>query len=311
MRSVAEGTTDPRPSISVVIASFSGEERLLRCLESLAPQAEFAEVVVASSLDAATLGRIAARNPRIRFVQAPRRADVFALRTLGIHGTRGAFVALTEDHVTVSPRWVEALLEAHRAGHGIVGGPVDNGLRDRAYDWALYFCEYGIHMPPSPEGPVGILSGINVGYDRELLMRCREAWSREFRENEVHHALYELAGLGFHLAPDAWVESHLGMTFRHAMSHLFAGGRQYARYRKARSAPAVRVLWVAASPLVPLVLFARIVRRVASRQPARLCDLLRGLPYLSCLLASWSLGEGVGYAWNGARPPQTESATRG
>ena len=293
-------TDEDRPAVSVVVAAWSGEGPVSRCLDSLEPQRGGAEVIVALNSDAEVVRRLEERYPAVRFVQGSPGASVFELRTLGVTHARGRLIALTEDHTAVGPRWVDALCAGHRQGHGIVGGPVDNGLVRRAYDWALYFCEYGLYMPPMPEGQVSLLSGINVAYDRRLLMSCLPVWQRTLQENEVHDAL-RASGQSLHLVPDAWVASHLPFTLGQAMKHLFAGGRHFARYRVSRSSWWGRLFWVAASPAVPVVLTLRIAGRVASRQPARLWHLLRGLGYFVLLLGAWSAGEASGYL-GGRRP---------
>jgi hypothetical protein len=51
--------------VSVVVASFSGEAALGRCLESLEPQAAAAEVVVATDAGAGAVGRLRERFPAL------------------------------------------------------------------------------------------------------------------------------------------------------------------------------------------------------------------------------------------------------
>ncbi|MEE8525494.1 MAG: hypothetical protein V3T72_16275 [Thermoanaerobaculia bacterium] len=285
-----------RPNVSVVVASFSGEQALDCCLESLEsqPQAvaigETVELIVATCIESTALSRLQKRHPEVVFIAVPPPTDVFELRSVGVARARGQLVALTEDHVTVSRRWLEALRAAHGAGRGVAGGPVDHG----GGGWALFFCEYGLYMPPVGEGPVPTLSGVNAGYDRELLMGCRSTWEHGFHENEVHDAL-RAAGHELYLVPEASIESHLEMSFSAAARHLFSGGRQFAGYQESRSPRRVAIFRALASPAVPMVLLWRIFRRVARRRPRRLGRLLRVLPALVGLLSAWSAGEACGY----------------
>lgn len=282
-------------ALSVVVASWSGEEHLIRCLQSLELQVGAAEVIVALNFPAEVTERARQRFPDARFLAAPAGTNVFRLRAIGAAEARGQLIALTEDHAAVAPGWVAALVDAHRRGHGVLGGPVDNGLRLRAYDWAMFFCDYGPHMPPIPEGPVATVSGVNVAYDRDLLTQCRPIWRDALSENEINDAL-KAAGHAPYMVPDAWVATHLSMTLPQSMAHLFAGGRHFARHRASQSSWIKRLLWVAASPAIPLVLFSRITRRIAARDPAQLRHLVRGLGYLALVLGSWSVGEMTGYA---------------
>ena len=100
---------EDRPPISIAIASWAGEASLQRCLESLQPQCENAEVVAAVNAPV-TVSR--ERFPSVRLVEAPKDADCFRLRTLAVEASTGNLIAITEDHVTFGPRYVETLLAA-------------------------------------------------------------------------------------------------------------------------------------------------------------------------------------------------------
>jgi hypothetical protein len=281
-------------SISVVVASWSGETLASACLASLAPQCADAEVIVATNAPAGSTERLRALHPTMCFLQAEPDATVFELRSMGAAAATGALVALIEDHATVAPTWVSSLIAAHRSGAQVLGGPVANGLTERAVDWALYFSEYGYHIPPVPEGPVGALSGVNIAYDRTALEACREVWSHTLQENEVNDALARM-GKRPHMVPDAWVRTHLPMTLKQAAGHLFEGGRHFARYRASRSTGPKRLVWLAISPAVPLVLFGRIATQAASRSPAHLRYLALASFHLAIVLGSWGVGEALGY----------------
>lgn len=281
------------PAVSVVVASFSGPDALGHCLDSLADQVSDAQVIVATNLPRAPLRDIRAAHPDTIFVAGPTGANVFQLRSRGIDRATAPFVLLTEDHTTVSSRWVSTLKQALAQGAVAAGGGVDNGRTRRAYDWALYFCEYGPIMPPIPAGPAPALSGINVGYRREALLDCRQVWQNAFRENEVHDVL-RAAQYSLQYVAGAEVQSHLEFGIREAMRHLLGGGRHFGAYRVSGLPFPRRLLWILATPAVPAVLFYRLVRRTAERRPERLRPLFRGLFYIWLLLGAWSWGEALG-----------------
>lgn len=286
------------PRISAVIASWGNEALLARCLESLHAQRDRVaitmEIIVVTNLSAATLERTCASGPQVSGESMPG-ASVLRLRAVGAARARGNLVAFIEDHVTVGPVWADALVRAHAAGHGIIGGPVENGLVRRAFDWALYFVEYGVYMPPMAEGPVRAVSGVNVAYDRALLEGCRAVWQHALSENEVNDAL-GLFGHTAYMAPDAQVAAHLPMTLSQAMTHLYQGGRHFAQYRAGKLSLPMRLAWLCASPAVPFVLFVRIARHVVARAPEHAGHLVRGIAYFVLILGAWSLGELAGYA---------------
>lgn len=286
---------ETQPRLSVVIASWSGKEALTRCLESVMPQAGAAEVIVAFRGISDVGVALGSRFPGVRFVRGPVDASVFLLRSLGVHETRGRLIAMLEDHSAVCAGWAEAILVAHSAGNKICGGPIENDADCRSYDWALYFAEYGIYMPPIPSGPMSILSGVNIAYDRETLLSCRRVWESVFYETDVNAALAS-AGHKLYMLSEACVTSRLRMPMREAMEHLFIGGIHFGDFRKAQSGPLARRLWVIAAPAVPLVLLSRIIRLTVVRRPARVIQIIRALPYLLLLLGAWSAGEATSYA---------------
>jgi hypothetical protein len=299
------GEVPSGPDESVVVASFSGETTLERCLCSLiSTSTPASEIVVATNAPSAVVARLAARLPGVHFYSFASETTVFQLRSLGIAQARGQRIALLEDHCTVPAEWLEQLRAAHAAGHTAVGGPIDCG-ENSPFAWALYLCEYSAYMSPLPEGPVAALLAANTSYSRAALRDCRSVWQDGFYDNEVHDALRS-AGETLYLAANARVHSHLRMTPREAMTHLFCGGRRFGGYRKARSSPWQRTFWVLAAAAVPAVLMARIISRVWARRRDRLVTVVLGLPYLACLLLAWSAGEAMGYLAPLAREQSAE-----
>jgi hypothetical protein len=287
------------PAVSIVVASFSGEHALRRCLVSLESAAAEAEIIVATNLPSEVLALLRKEFPQVQLIAGGEQSSVFQLRSLGLTQARGRLIGLVEDHCTVSAGWLRALQTAHQAGNTVLGGPIDNGRGQTTYDWALYFCEYSAYMTPMAKGPTAALLAANAAYARETLWSCYPIWQDAFYENEVHDAL-KRAGHQLLLVEEAVVHSHLPISFRAALAHLFGGGRRFGRYRISQCSPLRRLAWILAAPAVPLLLFSRIFRRVASRRPGRLGWLLLGLPYCLCLLLAWSAGELEGYlfrAW--------------
>ncbi len=286
--------------MSVVVAAWGNEALLRQCLTHLAAErgassgASSVEVIAATSLAADAAARVAADFPWARVESVPG-GTVFTLRARGVSLARGALVAIIEDHVIVAPGWMSALQQAHAEGHRLLGGPVENGAVRSSVEWALYFVEYGMHMPPAPGGAVVSVSGVNVAYDATLLQSCRDTWRESFHENEVNDAVAALGHAPW-MVPQAVVSTHLPMTFGAAAEHLFSGGRQFASYRAARATAGSRLIRVLASPAIPFVLFARLAQRVRARRPDRSAWLLRSAGATFVILSAWAAGEFTGYA---------------
>jgi len=280
--------------LSVVVASWSGETALRRCLESLLPQINEAQVIVAFRGESPPGFAKDQRFSNMRFVTAPSDASVFQLRSLGLREARGALVALIEDHSAVSQEWLQALNRARAAGSLICGGPIENDPDSSGYDWALYFAEYGRFMPPLDEGETRILSGANISYDRETLWSCYTTWEASFYETDVNAALID-AGKQARMVPEALVTSRLRMRFLEATRHLFEGGVHFGNFRAMQSTLFARFLWIIASPVIPVLTLFRIVRVTIERQPRRFVKLIQASLYLIVLVCAWSLGETIGY----------------
>lgn len=291
------------PELSVVVAAWGSDALLRQCLAHLdaerARGAASVEVIVATVLSDSAAARVAADFPWAQVESVPN-GTVFTLRARGVARARGALVAIIEDHVIVAPGWMAALRQAHADGHGLLGGPVENGSTGSAVGWALYFVEYGMHMPPAPGGSVASVSGVNVAYDATLLHSCRDIWQVAFHENEVNDALAAVGQRPWMVA-QAVVSTHLPMSFGAAAGHLFSGGRQFASYRAAHATFVSRAVRVLASPAIPFVLFARLVRRIRERRPDRGGWLLRSAGATFVILGAWAAGEFTGYAMPQAR----------
>src|SRR5688572_13283692 len=284
--------------MSVVVASVSGEPALVRCLDSLLPQANETEVIVATALEQATVDRLGEWFPTVRWLSVPG-ASVFRLRSLGLAQAHGRYVALTEDHCTFAATWLAALTEACRRGATVVGGPAENGLV-RSWHRALYLFEYSAWLPTGPADRVEILCGVNVAYERDALWSCASVWQEVFHENEVHDALRR-RGHRLLMAKDARVRTHLAMSPFASLAHLFEGGAAFGTYRRQHSGSIFARLWVLAIPLVPLVHLWRIVGRVARSGWTATGHFLQSLPELVCLIAAWTAGEAAGYLGIGPR----------
>ncbi len=302
------------PVTSVVVAAWGSAALLKQCLASLAAScaadahpttgAQSVEIIVATTLRVAELGSITSDYPLIRCISVPS-ADVFTLRARGAAMARGKLIAIIEDHVVVSASWMHALCSAWERGQVVMGGPVENGTTRSTADWALYFVEYGVHMPSATDDSprdVSAVSGVNVAYDAQRLRSVETTWHSSFHENEVNDVL---AALGHrpHWVPQAIVHTHLPMTFGQGVRHLFSGGRQYASYRSGHLGIVTRMGRVLAFPLVPLVMFRRLARRVSTVQPSRSVSLWRSAVPTLVLMAAWAAGECTGYA----APPSAEA----
>jgi GT2 family glycosyltransferase len=282
------------PPLSVVVASVNGFPYLGECLDSLRRHCPDAEVIVADCTDAATRERIRAGWPDVRLIPFETPTSIPALRAAGIAASSAPYVALIEDHCVVGSTWAKALLDGHRAGYSVVGGPIRNGA-GRLRDWAAFLFEYSAYMIPGPRGEVADLPGMNVSYDRRALREIDDLLRAAKWEGWLHARLRE-RGYAFFATPDATLDHVKDFGIREFVAQRFHYARAFAAMRNADLGWKRAIYTVAAPAIAPLV-YARIARNVKDRGHVR--EFTLATPLLALYLAATAVGEGFGYAAGG------------
>src|SRR4029453_7539197 len=104
----------PRPPLSVVIGTTEGWPHVRALLDSLRKDAEDVgvEIIVA---DGSTRPAPSAEEtgPQVRWLSSSSNS-VFRLFAEGLRVARGDVIATTEDHALPRPRWIAAIVRAHR-----------------------------------------------------------------------------------------------------------------------------------------------------------------------------------------------------
>ena len=284
--------------LTVVVASVNGLPYLADCLDSLERHAPDAEVIVADWTDEKTRALVTDRWPQVQLLSFDEPKAVPELRAAGIAAATAPYVAVIEDHCRVTRGWADAILEAHRAGHHVVGGAVRNVKTERARDWAPFFCEYGAFMEPSPTGPVDDLTGMNVSYDREALAEIADLLAEGRWESDLHPRLRK-RGYGFWAAEGAVIEHAKDFGFVEFASQRYHYSRSFAGMRNA-SLGARRPIYALATPLLVPLIARRIVSSVRSR-PGYRPAFRRAAPLVLVYTMIWAFGELVGYTFGGGR----------
>lgn len=281
------------PSLSVVVASRRSRDLLEACLASLLPQCRElgAELVVVRPEDLDGAADLRTVDPPVRFRSAPPGSGVPELRGRGLEAARGDVVALTEDHCLAAPDWLDRLAAGHERGADVVGGRMDNARRGALRDWGAFFAEYGF-FAGDRERDASMLTGANVSYGPRVLGTV-EAMSLDGEWENVIHAALAADGRRSRFTPDAVVYHNRSWSVADFCGDRFRHGRAYAR-RRLRDAGASVARWayLAGTPLLPVLLAARIGRTV----PASLRGpFVASLPATLLFLTAWAVGELVGY----------------
>src|SRR5262245_31457798 len=182
-------------------------------------------------------------------------------RAAGVRAASAPIVFIGETHTYPQRGWAEALLTAFNGPWAAVVPAVANANPTSAASWASYLFDYGMWGPNRPSGEIADPLVYNTAYRRDVLMSlgdrlsvaldpCEETlwpwlWSRGHRAA---------------LASDARI-LHLNVaTFSTLVREKFCVGAVLSTHRSARWSPVRRLLYFAGSPLIPFVLFGRVLR---------------------------------------------------
>ena len=287
------------PPLSVVVASGAGGDFLYRCLASLEGQAKLAgaEVIVVDRCGTETRERIAARYPSVQVIAYPGddRPSVPEMRACGVDHSRGAIVAVIEEHCVARPDWLETILGAFGPDDDAIGGPILDAEFPRTRDWVVYFSEYHNDLPPwQPEARTWI-NDANAAYSRARLIENRDGLGDSYWAIALHPRLVD-SGASVRAVPEMGV-CHTGpFDYGYYLRQRYLLSRVWGGTQRHRVSVAVRLVHLAAAPIFPLFLLMRIGRRVHATGSARLrSKFLRALPLLVPVVVVFTCGEFLGY----------------
>jgi glycosyltransferase involved in cell wall biosynthesis len=286
-----------RPLVSVVVASMTGGQALLDCVDSFKRQGPSSklEIVVAECGTADLPDQVSTEDPQVRFLQFRERRSIPELRGAGLLAARGRILAMTEDHCLAGEGWLAAVIEAHQAADAAIGGAVENLATERAIDWAVYFCEYGRYMLPFVQGPSDDLPGPNVTYKREALGEFEDLLRAGTWEPLWHWRL-KTRGLVLSRDPRLIVYHRKQFTFGGFIGERYHYARSFAGQRFAGALWFRRWLFAAGTPLLPALVLCRMALQIIPKG-RHVWELLRALPCIVAFTVAWAVGEGVGYVF--------------
>jgi hypothetical protein len=289
------------PSLSVVVAAWEDDACLRECLGSLAAQrGDGTEVIVVSS--APRPAGLGDRFAGMAWLEAPRDVPVPVLWSLGIGRARNEVVALTTAHFTPAADWVPVIRRSHaRLASPAIGGPIEPPEDGGVVRWATDFLRYSAYVPGPREEGRQDLAGDNASYKRSAVLAEPDLLRDGFWEQDLHRRLLR-AGATLTFVPQMRVRQRGSFGFRRFLRQRFRHGRRFGLTRLRDQGPWARALYVAASPLVPAILLAKVTARVA-RNGTHLRRFVAALPVLVCFTLAWAAGEATGYL--GLRPARS------
>lgn len=289
-------STETEPTLSIVTVSGAGGEFLFRTLAALREQAlaHGAEVIVVDRCGPETQARIGHEFPEATILspETAHRPSVPELRAVGVEAASGEIVAVIEEHTRPSPNWVRTIIDNFTDDDAAIGGPILNDDYTRRRDWVVYFSEYHNYMPPWTEGDYYHLNGANIAYSRERVLRHRDVLNDGWWEAGLHPLL---AQEGTFRAIPAMGAYHTGpFDYGYYLEQRYLLSRVWGATQRGQVGIGSRIIHLAAAPIFPFFLLARIGRQVI--QKGRLVgDFVKCLPLLVPVILAYTWGEFLGY----------------
>jgi hypothetical protein len=291
-------------TISAVIATTQSWPEVEPCLDSLHAQVDTAggEILLGDGSPLGIPPPARARYSRLRILHRPG-ASVFRLRAEAVEQSRGAIVAVSEDHCVVAADWCERILAAHCAhpDAAAIGGAVENGATASWIDWASFFLVNGASMPPlGVGGRRTIALQANVSYKRNALPpRAHVLGQMEWILNQDLRR-----GGGMLVSDDRILVTHvqslgIGPTCR---IH-YDDGRTIASFRLERMGTVERWCRIAACPLMPPLLLARTLVQVLAKR-RRIATVMASLPWMLVLTSCKAWGNLLGFLFGPGTSPE-------
>lgn len=283
--------------MSVIILTPDEYATIRQTVASLAAQTVAAHlelIIVAPSQAAIKLPAETGAFGEVTIVEVGAIISTPAARIAGARAARAPLVAFVEDHALYNPHWAEALIDAHRQGHAVVGGMFGNANPASLVSWANLLTEYGEWMKP-PARTMHHLPGHNSSYKKEILLAYGSELEAKFVFESVLH--WDLLKRGYTLffEPRAKIY-HLNYSRVTPTIQLrFYSGAVFAGARSRHWSIFKRLAFAAGAPLIPFVRFVRILRHLRGA-PIPGGVMPRVLPWMLLFLIFDAAGEMVGYA---------------
>ena len=291
-----------------MIAAWPDAAGLSSCLGALEAQRdEQMQVIAAFTIDPPA--ELVARFDWVQWLDPAADALIPNLWSKGMAVASGEIVAITIAHFVPASDWLEQIRQAHRrldsAG---IGGAIDPPRGGSAVDWATYFLRYSNYFKYEREQTVTDIPGDNASYKREAIAAHWESISEGFWEPEFHRLLLA-TGQSLTFVPEIRVTQRASFGIRRFCAQRLSHGRHFGRDRMRDKPWIFRLAGLVAAPLIPVLLLAKIVRRLI-RKPSYFGPFLASLPVLLLFIVSWALGEAWGYVTAGWKETSSLSARK-
>ena len=286
-------------SILIGLVSTEDRERVFEVLNAIENQSGSIayEVIIVDRCQDRISDVIDSEFPAVKRLTCSTDTSLPAMRTRALKQAEGRFIVVTEDHCVPAGNWLESFSKAfaHAPPETVaVGGCVNNGVADSAFDRATYFCEYGAFAEPVAEGVTSNLPGMNIAYRHNVLKRFDNSLlEKGFWESTIHPELQKNGQL-FFSSNNIKITHCKKFSFDLFARQRFLYSKYYADMRYPPQWILVRVAAGLATVVLPLLLLLRSLRNVMLK-PALRKGYVSSIPVLLLFYVIWAWGEMIGY----------------
>lgn len=286
-------------SILIGLVSTEDRERIFEVLNAIENQTGniVYEVIIVDRCQDRISDAIDASYPAVKRLTCSADTSIPAMHTQALNQADGQFIVVTEDHCIPAGDWLENFSKAFTGAPPetvAVGGCVNNGVADTAFDRATYFCEYGAFAEPVIEGITSSLPGMNIAYRHKVLKEFDNGTlERGFWESTIHPELLKNGHL-FYSSNKVRISHCKKFSFGLFARQRFLYSRYYADMRYPPQQVLIRAAACLATIVLPVLLMLRGLRNAALK-PALRAGYLSAIPMLLLFYVIWAWGEMMGY----------------
>jgi Glycosyl transferase family 2 len=271
MTASSEQTEDGGADLSVVLAT-ENVETIERGLASLRAQTARHRIeVVLVSLAGETLhfdrGQLQGFTA-YRVVEPDVAVSLAEGRAMGVRAARAPYVHIGETHAFPHPDWAERLIKSLDETWTAVVSGIQNANAEGAISWANLLNDYGPWLAHLPEGEIGSTPPYNTAFERSFALHAVDLDEHAFSGGFDLTALLRSGGHRVLFQPAARID-HVNVSLgSHWLGQRYTAARAHAGVRSRDWPRARRIAYALASPLIPVVLAARLVRPLIAAERA-------------------------------------------
>ena len=297
-------TTHDDGSLLSVILAADTYDRARPLIESVARQtiASRIELVLVTScpeeVQSGTAGNHSFHS--IKVVPIDTVVPLSRSRAAGVRASSAPYVYIAETHAYPDPDACERIVELLSEGWSLVVPGLRNANPRNGISWGGFLSDYGAWSRVLPEGEIERAPAHNTAFRREVLMDFGDNLQQAFGFGDGLHEGMKARGQRAWFEPVISVEHVNIYRARHWFRERYLAGVLIGGSRSIKWPWRRRLLYVAASPLIPFVVLSRVrsgVREVARREKLPLST----YPFIVGGVILKVMGEVRGYIFGASR----------